>query len=433
MANEWETVPLDSLIEPTRGISYGIVQPGTPVADGVPIVRVSDVRDGRVEVSTPLRVARDIEAAHARTRLAGGELLLTLVGTVGEAAVVPASLAGWNTARAVAVVPVRKEVGAHWVKLALAAPGVRAIIDSRLNTTVQATLNLGDVAQLPIVLPPIRERKTIAHILGTLDDKIELNRRMSETLEAMARALFKSWFVDFDPVRAKAEGRDPGLPKPIADLFPDRLVDSELGEIPEGWEVGTLADLSALNPEVWARRSRPAEINYVDLANTKWGRIDSVTAHAAADAPSRAQRVLRPGDTIIGTVRPGNGSYALISESGLTGSTGFAVLRPRAPHYAQLVYLAGTAPESIDALAHLADGGAYPAVRPEVVAATPVVQPDDEVLHQFSRVSGPLLAKMAQNEREGRTLGTLRDALLPKLISGELQVKSVRRSVEVPA
>ena len=84
--------------------------------------------------------------------------------------------------------------------------------------------------------PSLEEQRAIAHILGTLDDKIELNRRMSETLEAMARALFKSWFVDFDPVRAKMEGRDPGLPKHIADLFPDRLVDSELGEIPEGWE-----------------------------------------------------------------------------------------------------------------------------------------------------------------------------------------------------
>ena len=91
---------------------------------------------------------------------------------------------------------------------------------------------------IPIVGPAdLAEQRAIAHILGTLDDKIELNRRMNETLEAMARALFKSWFVDFDPVRAKADDRDPGLPKPLADLFPARLVDSELGEIPEGWEV----------------------------------------------------------------------------------------------------------------------------------------------------------------------------------------------------
>ena len=89
--------------------------------------------------------------------------------------------------------------------------------------------------EIEIPLPPRPEQRAIAHVLGVLDDKIELNRHMNETLEAMARALFKSWFVDFDPVRAKMEGRAPGLPKPLVDLFPDRLVDSELGEIPEGW------------------------------------------------------------------------------------------------------------------------------------------------------------------------------------------------------
>ena len=430
MAGEWRAVPLDSLIESGRGISYGIVQPGAPVDEGVPIVRVSDVRDGRVAVSTPLRVAPAIEAAYARTRLKGGELLLTLVGTVGEAAIAPESLAGWNVARAVAVIPVRKEIGAYWVKLALQAPGVREIIDSRLNTTVQATLNLGDVAKLPIVMPPSRERRAIAHILGTLDDKIELNRRTSETLEAMARALFKSWFVDFDPVRAKMEGRDPGLPQALADLFPARLVDSELGQIPEGWEVGILADLAVLNSEVWTKQTRPPEINYVDLSNTKWGRIEAVTVHAAVDAPSRAQRVLRPGDTIVGTVRPGNGSYALISEDGLTGSSGFAVLRPSKLQYAQFVYLAATAAENIDALSHLADGGAYPAVRPDVVAATPAVLPNQQVLGRFSLVVEPLLAKMAYNERESRTLATLRDALLPKLISGELRITDAEKAMK---
>jgi type I restriction enzyme S subunit len=291
--------------------------------------------------------------------------------------------------------------------------------------------------ELVLLLPPLPEQRAIAHILGTLDDKIELNRRMSETLEAMARALFKAWFVDFEPVRAKMEGRWqrgqslPGLPAHLYDLFPDRLVDSELGPIPEGWKVGTLADLAVLNPEVWKTETRPAKIIYVDLSNTKWGRIDSLTAYDSADAPSRAQRVLRPGDTIVGTVRPGNGSYAFIAEGGLTGSTGFAVLRPRAAHYAEVVYLAATAPDNIDRLAHLADGAAYPAVRPEVVAATPVVCPGDEVLARFSQAAGPALAKIAQNERASRTLAALRDALLPKLIRGEIRVKDAERFLKV--
>ena len=289
------------------------------------------------------------------------------------------------------------------------------------------------LAQIRIRVPPLPEQRAIAHILGTLDDKIELNRRMSETLEQMARALFKAWFVDFEPVRAKMEGRWqrgqslPGLPAHLYDLFPDRLVDSELGEIPEGWRVETLADFSALNAEVWTQDTRPARINYVDLSNTKCGRIEAVTSYEATSAPSRAQRVLRPGDTILGTVRPGNGSYALIFEHGLTGSTGFAVLRPKAAHYIEFVYLAATSPENIARLAHLADGAAYPAVRPQVIAATPLVRPPDEVLVWFSQTTGPMLARISQSEREARSLAALRDALLPKLIRGEIRVKDAER------
>ena len=144
---------------------------------------------------------------------------------------------------------------------------------------------------------------------------------------------------------------------------------------------------------------------------------------------STAQRVLRPGDTIVGTVRPGNGSYAFVSDAGLTGSTGFAVLRTKRPEYAQFVYLAATDRENIEALSHLSDGGAYPAVRPEVVAAAPIIRPRNEVLIAFSRVAGPLLGKYAGNDRESRTLSALRDTLLPKLISGELRVTDTERFI----
>ena len=311
-------------------------------------------------------------------------------------------------------------------------------------------LNLPTIRQLPVAVPPLPEQRTIAHILGTLDDKIELNRRMNETLEAIARALFKSWFVDFlpvranmearnrkartqtgDPIRAKAEGRDPGLPKPLADLFPDAFEDSELGEIPKGWAVGALSDVASLNPESWSKETHPEIINYIDLSNVKWGSIDAVVGYRQQDAPSRAQRVLRSGDTIVGTVRPGNGSYAFINANGLTGSTGFAVLRPHRSEYAQFIYLAGTAAENIEALAHLADGGAYPAVRPDVVIATPMIRPRDKVLARFSIFGDSLLAKIAQNESESRTLAALRDTLLPKLISGELRLNDTALFLEL--
>ncbi|MFO0387664.1 MAG: restriction endonuclease subunit S, partial [bacterium] len=262
---------------------------------------------------------------------------------------------------------------------------------SRANSGVQVKLATSAIKDAELCIPPLVEQRAIAHILGTLDDKIELNRKQNETLEAMARALFKAWFVDFEPVRAKMEGRWqrgqslPGLPAHLFDLFPDKLVESALGEIPDGWELTPLSEFSSLNPESWTKRTRPEVILYVDISNTKWGRIESVTKYEADDAPSRAQRVLRPQDTIIGTVRPGNGSYALISDENLTGSTGFAVLRPLRREYSEFVYLAATAPENIERLSNLADGGAYPAVRPEIVSATQVPYTCKELINEFSR------------------------------------------------
>ena len=247
---------------------------------------------------------------------------------------------------------------------------------------------------------------------------------MNQALEAMARAVFQDWFVDFGPVRAKQEGREPYLPPDLWALSPNRLADSELGQIPEGWAVKPLGALANLNPESWSRSNRPTQVEYVDLANTKWGVIECTQHFLWRDAPSRARRVLRPGDTVVGTVRPGNGSYSLIGRDGLTGSTGFAVLRPFHKQFREFVYLTATAPDNIEWLAHRADGAAYPSVRPEVVGETEVVTPlpKTDILDWFSTIAGPVLDKMESTKAESSALAAQRDALLPRLVSGQLRV-----------
>ena len=295
-------------------------------------------------------------------------------------------------------------------------------ISGYLTGSTMPKLTQRNMNQILLTVPPLREQRRIARILGALDDKIELNRRMNETLEAMARAVFQDWFVDFGPTRAKMEGQEPYLPPELWDLFPNELVDSELGEIPQGWKAGALSDYASLNQESWSKKNLPNEIEYVDLANTKWGTIESTQHFSGEAAPSRARRVLRSGDTIVGTVRPGNGSFSLVGRNGLTGSTGFAVLRPLRHWFRELVYLAATDPNNIERLTHRADGGAYPAVRPEVVAESQVVTPNEGTisLDHFSNVIRPLLDKMEKNQAEIRMLATLREELLPSLISGEL-------------
>ena len=298
-------------------------------------------------------------------------------------------------------------------------------ISGYLTGSTMPKLTQRNVNRIRLRTPPLPEQRAIAHILGTLDEKIELNRRMNETLEAMARSLFKSWLVDFDPVRAKMEGRDTGLPKHIADLFPDRLVDSELGEIPEGWEARTLGDIVSLNPESWKSSCPPQAVSYVDLTSAKWGRIENVETYPWEKAPRRARRVLRKRDTIMATVRPGNGSFALIDEDGLTGSTGFAVLRPQNVYDRELVWCVATSSENIDRLAHLADGGAYPAIHPDSILATPVVLPDRVVRRAFSVPTGALLYRSKASKSESRFLADLRGAALPKLLSGGLRLRTL--------
>lgn len=171
----------------------------------------------------------------------------------------------------------------------------------------------------------------------------------------------------------------------------------------------------------------------MDLANTKWGSIDVMQRFLWQDAPSRAKRILQPGDTIIGLVRPGNGSYALIGIPGLTGSTGFAVLRPRKLEFTQLVFLSATAPENIERLAHLADGAAYPAVRPDAVEATEVAISSNAVTTSFSSLVAPIIERMESNKIENQTLAQTRDLLLPKLMSGEIRLGEAEEMVEAVA
>ena len=241
-----------------------------------------------------------------------------------------------------------------------------------------------------------------------------------------ARAIFKDWFVDFGPTRAKAEGRAPYLAAQHWELFPDALDEEDK---PEGWSFAPLTALAEMNPESWSRKNTPEEVEYVDLANTKWGTIEATQQFRWQDAPSRAKRILRPGDTIVGMVRPGNGSFAFVSDSGLTGSTGFAVLRPHQARYTELVFLSATAPENIERLANLADGAAYPAVRPEVVGATEVAFCEDAVATSFSELVSPILDRMESNKRENHTLAQTRDLLLPKLMSGEIRLSNADKFV----
>lgn len=294
-------------------------------------------------------------------------------------------------------------------------------------------LTKGMIESFDVLAPEdMREQRAIAHILGTLDDKIELNRKMNETLEEMARAIFKSWFVDFDPVRAKAEGRDTGLPKHIADLFPDSFEDSKIGEIPSGWKAVPLPDAIDVNPTRVLRIGQTAP--YLDMANmpTKGHSPDKVVDRSYGSG----MRFMN-GDTLVARITPclENGKTAFIDVLGEGqigwGSTEYIVMRPKEPLPAEYAYcLARDDSFREFAIQNMTGSSGRQRVPAESLKFFAVALPCAEVAEAFGRQIGPVFARARAASEESRTLATLRDALLPRLISGEIRLKDVERFVE---
>ena len=286
------------------------------------------------------------------------------------------------------------------------------------------------VYMLELEVPPEPEQRAITHILGTLDDKIELNRRRNQTLEAMARALFKDWFVDFGPVRAKMEGRDPYLSADIWSLFPDRL--DEDGK-PEGWEMVPASRLINFNPTEPLRRGTPAP--YLDMASLP-------TSGSWPEPPIMrgfgSGMRFRNGDTLIARITPclQNGKTALVQclpdDTVGWGSTEYIVMRPKAPIPAGYAYLLARDDTFREhAIRSMTGTSGRQRAQGDSVAAFKLASPLGENLwHAFARQLAPIFESIKSNARASETLSALRDTLLPKLISGELRVKDAERFQE---
>ena len=284
---------------------------------------------------------------------------------------------------------------------------------------------------LTVPLPPLPEQRAIAHILGTLDDKIELNRRMSETLEAMARALFKAWFVDFEPVRAKLAGRWqrgqslPGLPAELYDLFPDRLVDSELGEIPEGWKVGTLGNV-AENPRRSVQpNSIPPDTPYIALEHMP-RRCIALSDWGTAEGIESNKFEFRKGEILFGKLRPYFHKVGVAPVDGVC-STDIVVVCPRTPHWFAFVLCVVSSDDFVEFTNAGSTGTKMPRTSWADMARYEIALPPDALAQAFNAIVRRQVDRLIAAVHESRTLAALRDALLPKLISGEIRVKDAER------
>ena len=312
----------------------------------------------------------------------------------------------------------------------LVCPEVQAMLLSWAGSGgTRNALTKGMIESFDVRAPTdVNEQRAIAHILGTLDDKIELNRRRNETLEAMARALFKSWFVDFDPVRAKMAGWDPGLPKHIADLFPDLFVDSELGEIPEGWRLGALGDVLRQRVERCRVSEETASRPYVPIDCISPKSLFLTESKLGKEAKSSLTKFYT-GDLIFGAMRPYYHKVCIAPFDGTTRTTAFVLYPKRKRDFAFATLLLHD-PDTIDFATRNSTGSTIPyAVWTDSLEAMTTIIPTSGVLKAFNDTVRPLLMRIPQPYFESRTLAALRDALLPKLISGELRVKDAENSL----
>jgi type I restriction enzyme S subunit len=293
--------------------------------------------------------------------------------------------------------------------------------------SAQPSLNRNFIHPISIEVPPLPEQRAIAHILGTLDDKIELNRRMNETLEAMARALFKSWFVDFDPVRAKAAGRQPyGMDAETAALFPDSFKDSPLGEVPRGWGVEKLRECcSRVENGGTPRRDEPAywepgTVPWLTSSEVRQSIVIETENFISEEGLANSSAKLWPsGTTVVALYGATAGQVCFLAKQMCTNQACCGLT----PAESASFYLYLRTSSSVEAFAQQARGSAQQNLSQQIVADFPTLIPASEVLKSFENRVRPLFEKWIANLTESRTLAALRDALLPKLLSGEVKVE----------
>jgi type I restriction enzyme S subunit len=399
--------------------------------EGVPLISVGEIGYGslRIHDSTP-RAPREVIERLPEYVLQAGDIVFGRKGAVDRSAMVKPEQAGWFLGSDGIRLRLPNTCEARFIAYQLQSHEARTWLLQHATGTTMASLNQSTIERLPIVLPPLPEQRAIAHILGTLDDKIELNRRTNETLEAMARTLFKSWFVDFDPVRAKAVGRDPGLPRPLAELFPVRFVDSGLGEIPEGWKAGTIGDLAEVAGGSTPSTKEPA---YWEGGTHHWVTPKDLSTLAVPVLLDTERRItdaglaqigsgLLPIGTVLLSSRAPIG-YLALTEVPVAINQGFIAMKSRkgVPNLFLLLWVHF----AHDEILSYANGSTFLEISKTNFRPIPALAPPNPVLGAFDHLVRPVYQRIVTNERESLTLAALRDTLLPGLISGELRLDGV--------
>jgi type I restriction enzyme S subunit len=406
------------------------------VLQGIPSIMPQNIGDNRVVQEGIARITLQHAERLSRYRVRRGDIVYSRRGDVEKRALIREQEEGWLCGTGCLRVRFGDgTISPVYASYYLGDPRVREWVVRHAHGATMPNLNTEILSHLPFVVPPVPEQHAIAHILGTLDDKIELNRRMNETLEAIARALFKSWFVDFDPVRARAEGRDPGLPKPLADKFPDSFEGSKLGPIPKGWGVGALGEHFEAIRGVSYQGSGLADsgLPMHNLNSVYEGGGYKYEGLKYYDGEYREQHIAQPGDVIVANTEQGHdrlliGYAAIVPRQFAHGIFSHHIyrLRPRTQSYltSQFLNCLLNWPTMHDIVSGFANGTTVNMLPIDGVQKPEFVMPPKAIISHFDAFATHAQERAECSVQQSSVLAVLRDTLLPKLISGEIRAKA---------
>ena len=302
------------------------------------------------------------------------------------------------------------------------------IISNYVSGSGVPRIVLKDFKKIEIKVPEIRIQKKVSQFLNQINSKIELNQKMNETLEEIAKTLFKSWFIDFDPVRAKAEGRSTGLSKEISDLFPDSFQDSELGEIPKGWSKRVITDIADKISDKYKKDEDWSNEKLIDLSRMPSNSI-SLNSYGRGEELSTSVCKFKKYDFLFGSIRPYFYKAGICPYDGVSNTSVF-ILRAKKIYDKEFMYCYSSSDFTFEKSIQYSDGTKMPIIKWKDFKEFPFALPNEELRKQFSSIINPIVDKIILNIDEQEVLSKLRDLLLPKLISGELQIPDAENLIE---
>ncbi|HCP6028624.1 TPA: restriction endonuclease subunit S [Escherichia coli] len=469
--SHWQFFKFEELLENAKGIAVGVMYPGDHTAEGIPLIKVGDVKDGYIASQPSFFISPEVDEEYKRTRLNGTELLITLVGNPGDCVVVEPYMAGWNAARALAVVRLKDTGLREWLKYILLSKPAKHLIDARLNTTVQKTLNLKDIRELGIPIPPKHERDMIIKNISAIEQKKIVNSDTNQTLEQMAQALFKSWFVDFEPVKAKTAVLEAGGSqadatlaamttisgknadalvvferehpeqyaelKATAELFPSAIQESELGAIPEGWSCKPISQIVMVKSG-YAFKSKDFTdsgfpvIKIKNITGDGTVDVDNCQYVSSETVQGLNRFVIKNGDVLLAM------TGATVGKVGVFVNNGFpAYLNQRVAKFEckkdlncnWFIYNIVSRSDFTSQILSTAQGSAQPNISAKEIENISRVMPLDSLIIAYENCVSKLYQFVMHNTLNNSLLIQLRDTLLPKLLSGEITQPEAEQAV----